>query len=353
MPPPSFSRLAYSLVRRVGWISLLASLLVLSPSTATGQVVRATVSADSVYIGEPFTLSVIATHRFSAPASFPSVPADTASFGDLDALEQSAVNARDLGADDPGARVDSVAYVVTTFALDTARVPPLTVRIAADNDTLTLTTSPLRIPVRSTVPADAEGLRGLTPLASFPASSWPWMLLTLTALALLAGLAYAWYRYRTAPDEERLPSAPSPPPIPPYEAACQQLDALEQETDWTRPEDLEVLFVELATILRRYIAHRMTAPALERTTGEIIHMLRAVSTLPREAVDAVEQVLTRADLVKFADRRPTGREARTALKATRATLDAIERALPALTNTQDSAPQEVQLHKPRHETDRA
>jgi len=81
--------------------------------------------------------------------------------------------------------------------------------------------------------------------------------------------------------------------------------------------------------LRRYIADRLDVAALERTTGELIQDLRAHSIPPTPAVDQLDDVLTEADLVKFADERPSGREGRAALETARSALDAIERAVPA------------------------
>jgi len=297
-------------------------------STAVAQRVRAHTSADSVQIGERFVVSLTATHRFNTSVVFPEATAGPGVFGDVEVLDRSVVTERYTGRDAPGMRVDSVVYTVTTFALDTARVPALPVQIVAGADTLTLTSQPMQIAVRSTVPPDAQGVRGLAPLAAFPGPRWPWVLLTLVAVILVAGLIY-WWRQRGADDA--LPAAPrrSAPEPSPYEAAVQRLRALEKQTDWTAPDALEAFFVDLSMTLRRYIANRLDVAALERTTGELIRDLQAHSIPPPPAVDQLDDVLTEADLVKFADERPSGREGRAALETARSALDAIERAVPA------------------------
>lgn len=309
---------------------LLGVILLLSSSAATAQTVRATASVDSVHIGERFTVSVVASHRFTSSVVFPpDTTAGPAVFGDLEVFARTPVAERYLGANAPGMRVDSVAYEVATFALDTARVPPLPVRIVANGDTAEVRTPPLRIPVRSTVSAEAQGLREMAPLAAFPGPWWPWVLLTLVLLVLVAGAVYYW-RTWTASSGDAAPAPPIRPAVPPHEAAMQQLDALERDTAWSDPDALEAFFVELSTVVRRYVADRLQVAALERTTAELTRALRREPSVPDDAVDDVRDVLERSDLVKFADKRPTSQDGRAALHTARRALDAIERAQSAL-----------------------
>lgn len=312
------------------WVlfALVLGMLWAAPSTAMAQRVRAHTSTDSVQIGERFVISLTATHRFNTSAVFPEATAGPDIFGDVEVLDRSAVTERYVGHDAPGMRVDSVVYTVTTFALDTARVPALPVQIVTGADTLPLASRPMQIAVRSTVPLDAQGVRGLAPLATFPGPRWPWVLLALVAVILVVGLVY-WWRQRGV-DNVR-PVAPhrlAPEPSP-YDAAVQRLRTLEKQTDWTAPDALEAFFVDLSMTLRRYMAARFDVAALERTTGELIRDLRAHSIPPTPAVDRLDDVLTEADLVKFADERPSGREGRAALETARSALDAIEHAVPA------------------------
>lgn len=304
---------------------LLGVILLLSSSAATAQAVRATASVDSVHIGERFTVSVVASHRFTSSVVFPSDTAGPAVFGDLEVFARSAVSDRYLGANAPGMRVDSIAYEVATFALDTARVPPLPVRVVANGDTAEVRTPPLLIPVRSTMSAEAQGLRGMAPLATFPGPWWPWVLLTIVLLVLVAGAVYYWREWMASSSDA--PSMqPLRPTVPPHKAAMQRLDTLERDTAWSDPDALEAFFVELSTVVRRYMADRLGVAALERTTAELTRALRREAHVPDDAVDDVQDVLERSDLVKFADKRPTSQEGRAALRAARRALDAIEQA---------------------------
>lgn len=328
LPAPSF--LPPPVARCVaGLLGLI--LLLIGPATASAQTVRATASVDSVRVGERFTVSVTATHRFMSSVVFPPDTAGPAVFGDLEVFARSAASDRYLGADNPGMQVDSVAYEVATFALDTARVPPLPVQLVANGDTMQAQTQPLLIPVRSTVSAEAQGLRGMAPLATFPGPWWPWVLLTMVLLVLVAGAVYYWREW-TAFSDEGTTAQPPQPAIPPYKAAMQHLDALERTTDWSDPDALETSFVELSTAVRRYVADRLGVAALERTTTELVRALRHETTVPASAVDDVQKVLAQSDLVKFADKRPASQEGRAALRTARSAIDAIERTQPVEQN---------------------
>lgn len=317
--------------------ALLVHALACAPAPAHGQSARATASADSVRIGERFTVSVVATHRFTTSVLFPPDTAGPSVFGDLEVVARSDVHERYLGTDRPGMRVDSIAFEVATFALDTARVPPLPVRFVMGGDTAHLRTAALRIPVQSTVSADAEGLRGMTSLAPFPGPWWPWALLALVAAVCIAGAVYFWRERRpSAPPAPQPPARPAPAP---HQAARRRFDALAEQTDWNDPAALEAAFVELSTIVRRYLARRLGVAALERTTAELIRALRADAALPAAALDDVNTVLQQADLVKFADKRPTSAEGRAALRTARGAVDAIERALPP--RHREAAPDEA------------
>ena len=279
--------------------------------------VEAHVSADSVKIGERFTLTLVAAHDADREAIFPAADAGSALFGDLHAVRREAVQTRRS----PGARrVDSVAYEVTTFALDSARVPVLPVRLASAGDTAVVGTSPRTLPVVSVVGPDADALRTPAAVAPFPHPAWMWGLLGLVVAALLGGGTYGWWRWRARGDEEP-PDAPSPEP--PYEAAAARLRRLERRHPSGR-EAATAFYVDLTEALRVYLARRVGIRALEQTTAEVVAALRRRPEVREETLQRLQAVLERADLVKFADAQPPPAESRSVLDDAQAVLDALE-----------------------------
>src|SRR5690606_4374124 len=192
--------------------------------SATGQTGRLLVPTDTVQIGERFHVVLIVERPATATARIPDPALGDTVLGDLELLR---VERRSRGlADGSGLARDSMRYEVTTFALDTAFVPPLEVHLLSDRDTLVVRTAPYLIPARSVVPADAEDIQDLAPLVEFPRSLWPWILLG-TILLVGAILGYLWHRRRKNRDVD---APPPPPPVPPYEEAMTRLKRLDEAT---------------------------------------------------------------------------------------------------------------------------
>ncbi len=278
--------------------------------------VEARVSADSVKIGERFTLTLVAARAADRDVMFPSVDAGSAVFGDLHAVRRGAVRTRRSST---ARRVDSVAYEVTTFALDSARVPVLPVRLASGGDTTVVGTPPRTVPVVSVVGPDAEALRTPAALIPFPRPAWVWGLLGLLTAAVLGGGAYGWWRWRT--HDQDGPDAPDPERA--YEAASAQLRRLERRHP-SGPEAAKAFYVDLTEALRVYLVRRVGVRALEQTTAEVVAALRRRPEVREETIQRLRAVLEQADLVKFADAQPPPAESQAVLDDAQAVLDALE-----------------------------
>ena len=281
--------------------------------------IEARVLADSVKVGERFTLALVATHAAGRTAIFPAADAGAALFGDVRVVGRGAVQTRTT----PGGRqVDSVAYEATTFALDSVRVPVLPVRLATDRDTAVVGSAPRTVPVISVVGPDADGLRTPARLAAFPRPSWGWALLVVLGAAALAGGAYAWWVWRgRAPGE----AGADPSPDGPYEAAVARLQGLERRHPTGR-EACTAFYVDLSDTLRVYMARRMGLHAPERTTAEVVAALRRRPEVGAQAARRLHEVLKQADLVKFAGAHPTPDASASVLSTAQDVLRALEAA---------------------------
>jgi len=305
-----------------GWLMAIVLAGAVSPAPAAAQDVRAYVSRDTVSVGDRFTLSIVADHAGETTPHFP--PAEAAeAFGDLEVIAASEVYSRLL--EGPGGRrQDSVLYEVTTFALDTAQVPTLPLYFVNGPDTLQVDTDALLLPVRSLVPAEAEGIRNLAPLATFPVAVWPWVL----AAAVLAGLGYAAYRYlnRTPPPAPAAAAVPVPVEAP-FVYAMRRLGELQKRADLNDLKGIKPYYVELSEILRIYFSRRLRMPAMESTTFELTAMLKRraeAKVIPDNVLPRAQQIFRVMDLVKFADLLPPPHVGQEALVRTRALIETIE-----------------------------
>ena len=308
------------------WVWGMVAVLVLGGITDGGRAqdvrVRTHVSADSVLIGGRFTVSFAVEHAKNVEVLFPDPADGTDAFGDIEVMNRRERSRRTVAGE---RRVDSVAYEVTTFALDSVRVPAIPIPVVVGSDTILARTPPRGATVISVIGAESRGIHSVGSLASFPYPWWPWVLAGHLATTLLGGVAYLWWR-RQQPED----STPSVQPASeidqtPYEAATAWIRQLDSY-DLSDPAAVKPFYVELSSALRVYLAHEWDVAALERTTREVIDALEARSDVPDEAIDRLQSVLERADLVKFADVRPAPDAHEASIEEARAALDALETA---------------------------
>ena len=93
-----------------------------------------------------------------------------------------------------------------------------------------------------------------------------------------------------------------PPVLPPHVRAMRSLDKIKSEKIWQQ-ERYKEFYTQLTDVLRRYINERYGFNSLEMTSAEIISVMRAKSE-EDSVYENLKQILTVADLVKFAKYKP-------------------------------------------------
>ena len=184
-------------------------------------------------------------------------------------------------------RSDGLTLALPFSVYDSAGLlfPRLPVYVGAE----TLLTNDLALLVD--FPPGDSTLNPYRPLDAEPArlsDYLPWILGGAAMLALLVGALYFFYFAR-----EDKPAAPPPPPVPPHERALAALRVLRKRTDL---ED-KAYYSSLDRILRDYLEGRYGVPALERTSTEVLALLREEALPPELPLD---ELLAQVDLVKFA-----------------------------------------------------
>ncbi len=283
-------------------LSILLGLLMAS-SSVFGQSARIHTSVDSVGIGEPFPLYIVAQTPLEGRIVPPNTTGGPVSFGPVTLLEledyATVVHPR-------GGREDSLTYRASVFGVDSVQVGPIMLGLrGAGADTTFFSTPSFYLPIRSLVPEDAQRMYDLAPLAQFPRSWWPWVLGAIGLLGLLALLWYLYQRRRTRIGYTQEEQAPA---LTPFDEAMARLAQL-QETEWTNRETIKPFHVALTETLRWYLSQTLRVPALEQTTRELMRDLKHVSersflNFPPTLFTKTKQVLDLSDMVKFADQYP-------------------------------------------------
>lgn len=146
------------------------------------------------------------------------------------------------------------------------------------------------------LPTDANISDIKGPFKAAPAL-WPW----LVALLLGAAAWYGWKRWkarRLAPDGTSLPTEPV---LPPEEIAARAISKLRASGLWEN--DQAAYYLSLTDILRAYLEARYGEPVTAMTSAEVSRLVKARAQ-NLQIGGSVRELLTRADLVKFAKAKP-------------------------------------------------
>lgn len=125
-----------------------------------------------------------------------------------------------------------------------------------------------------------------------------WLVLGLALLIALIGLII----YFIVNKKKKGYFFKPPVVLPAHVRAANELDKLKSEKIWQQGREKE-FYSKLTDILRRYIYEREGINAMEMTSGEILNNIRQISDVD-SVYDNLKQILSTADLVKFAKYKP-------------------------------------------------
>lgn len=141
---------------------------------------------------------------------------------------------------------------------------------------------------------DISDIKG--PIKARPAL-WPWLLAAALAWAAWRGWK-RWKARRTAPDGSPIAAAPV---LPPEEVAALAIAELRASGLWEN--DQAAYYLRLTDILRVYLEARYGQPVTAMTSVEVERLVKARAK-DLQIGGGVRELLSRADLVKFAKAKP-------------------------------------------------
>ncbi|MCI2229968.1 BatD family protein [Polaribacter sp. MSW13] len=135
-----------------------------------------------------------------------------------------------------------------------------------------------------------------------------YLYILIAALAIIGFWIY-WFVIRKRKEQEETPTYRT---LPPYEEAIYRLNELDEKLLWQNNKVKEY-YSELTEIVRGYIERELKVPALEKTTDEVLDMLKDFKDAEtiqtsEETIKKLKDLLREADLVKFAKSKPLALE---------------------------------------------
>ena len=281
------------------YLTILAIAFGLTVSGALAQVnVKASMDTSMMLIGDQTNFRVEASFPDGYKVMLP-VMADTVSRG-LEIVEAGAI---DSAIADGFVRI-SQKYVVTNFDSGWYAVRQLPFAILdKDGNPDTIYSEQVYYGVM-TMPLDTANPNAICPPK--PMAEAPFIFKELThylkwgLLILLAAFAVVFAVYALIKRKRNEPIFVKPKPQEPaHVVALRQLDQLKEQKLWQRGLVKEY-YSSLTDIARGYLNGRFGLQAMESTTSEIMQMTKDVPEIDKDLRKNLQDLLERADFVKFA-----------------------------------------------------
>jgi hypothetical protein len=254
----------------------------------------------------------------------------------IEILEQQGV---DTVRNDDGTYTLSIRYRITSFDSGSYIIRNLAAQFIDAADTTIILAPPVTIDVFTVTVAEDDELRDIRDPFRIPLS-WrevlPWILLVIGILSLI--IAYRWYRRQRRTGKPMIPVF-SKPSISAHERALAAFEELRRKKLWQEGRYKEY-HSELTDILRKYIDERFGIPAMEMVSWEILDALEEVREIEREKMSEMHELLTLADMVKFAKALPLADESDRSL---RFAVDFVKNTIPKEANDSPTGPEQLTL----------
>lgn len=278
---------------------LLLSLLSVVCSGLYAQVtINARIDSTAIVIGDQTRLSFRITQkpgqRVMMPLLVDSIP------GGLDIVESLKP---DTTPGDAGTIQINKSYVVTAFEDSLLYIPAFP--FVVDGDTVWSKTLSLKVVQPFKIDTASHQIADIKPVISGP-FDWKGLLMILLFILLIHGLVVAGiYIYRTyLRKEPELDQKSKDLLQPAHVVALGYLDRIKQEKPWQAGRSKEY-HTQLTDVLRTYIERMFNINSMEMTSDEILEEFRLMHLENKSVYANLKQILTLADLVKFAKWEPT------------------------------------------------
>lgn len=207
-----------------------------------------------------------------------------------------------------GQKILSREYLVASFSPGWNTVPPQPVAFDAGDLADTVYTTAQLLTVLAPRVDTAQAIMPIKPPVNTPVSLaevLPWALAGYGALLLLTLVAaLVWIRQQRAQHPEQFVAKPLDPA---HVVAFRELEKLREE-NLPGKGAIKEYYTRLTWIIRGYMARQFEIHALESTTSEIIEAFSLQYAEKNGLMNSLEQLLTLADLVKFAKEAPSREE---------------------------------------------
>ncbi len=279
---------------------LIALLLNCFYTKAKAQIIEVEARLDrvSIPIGDQTLLHVSAKMPLKTEVTFPVIADSIGKVQIVKSLKADTV----IDKNNPGQETITHSYAITSFDAGVYTFPAFIFHTkTSDFKTGNLTLQVKAVPV-DTTKTFYDIKQPLTVSYTF----WDWLkdhwLAVVLGLAGVLAIAGLVYYYKKRPKTEVSVVTPAAAVLSADEFSLNKLNELRAKNLWQQGE-VKLYYSELSDVMREYLEKRFQVKAHEQTTDEIFENL-ASKDIAHESKTQLKQILTLADLVKFAKQKP-------------------------------------------------
>ena len=255
---------------------------------------RAVLDTNNLLIGDQAKIKLIFKSDKKIDVKFPAVPDSIGKIEfigktNIDTLSQN--NSYQL----------SQNFILTCFDSGLYSLPPFEASYKNGDSYVTIQSNLVQLKFNTVKVDTAKGFKDIKPPAEIPFSLWDYIEYIIAAFVVLILAALGYYLYRKFRKPKSLIDG-FDPHIDPHIIALEALKQLENEKLWQKGMT-KLYYIRLSDIVRTYIERRFNIIAMEMITTEIIESLSKLY-LSKELISDLNQMLTLADLAKFAKYNP-------------------------------------------------
>lgn len=266
--------------------------------SAQGVSVKAKIDSTQMWIGNQTALTFEVIQKQNQKVQFP-VFSDTI-VGNLEIVEQEKRDTLEVSDDDIQV---NAKYTVTSFEDSLVYIPEYP--FVFNGDTTWSNSLSIRVIQPFVIDTASNQLADIKPVYK-PPFNWKRFFLRGLLVMLLIALAIVLY-FLIKKLMVKKPAEVEVKPkivITPHEEAFKRLDRLKEKKLWQSGQ-IKEYHTELTDIIRIYIEKMFNIGSMEMTSDEILNHVKFMKTDKSAAFNALRQMLTLADLVKFAKWNPS------------------------------------------------
>ncbi|HEY4197490.1 MAG TPA: hypothetical protein VGM63_18245 [Mucilaginibacter sp.] len=203
-----------------------------------------------------------------------------------------------------GSKTITHNYTITSFDTGVYIIPQLEFH----SNSGVLETTPLTLHIRGILVDTTKSFYDIKQPFVVSYNFWDWLkdhwvlvLIILAGIGLVIGVIYY---LKNRPEKVIIKKAA--PILSADVIAINKLYELRDKKLWQQ-DQIKLYYIELTDILREYLEARYRIQAHEQTTADILAALKK-QVIPADARNSLKQLLTLADLVKFAKEKPSSAE---------------------------------------------